>query len=84
MTKLLEKAIASVRQLSESEQDGITKMILQELEKNKPLLGQILTKLFKKAKSVQVFQIYLINMITILMGKQNKILISYELVLRDY
>jgi ssDNA-specific exonuclease RecJ len=33
MTELLEKAIASVRQLTESEQDGIAAMILQELEK---------------------------------------------------
>ncbi|MGL5940176.1 MAG: hypothetical protein ACRC2S_07270 [Waterburya sp.] len=33
MTELLEKAIASVRQLPESEQDGIATMILQELEK---------------------------------------------------
>lgn len=33
MTELLEKAIASVRQLSESEQDGIAKAIFQELEK---------------------------------------------------
>jgi hypothetical protein len=33
MTELLEKAIASVRQLPESEQDGIAAMILQELEK---------------------------------------------------
>jgi hypothetical protein len=35
MTELLEKAIASVRQLPESEQDGIAAMILQELEKKK-------------------------------------------------
>lgn len=33
MTELLERAIASVRQLPESEQDGIAAMILQELEK---------------------------------------------------
>ena len=33
MSELLEKAIASVRELSESEQDGIAAMILQELEK---------------------------------------------------
>lgn len=35
MTELLEKAIASVRQLPELEQDGIAAMILQELEKKK-------------------------------------------------
>jgi hypothetical protein len=33
MTELLEKAIASVRELTESEQDGIAAIILQELEK---------------------------------------------------
>ena len=33
MTELLEKAIASVRQLSESEQNGIAEMIIKELEK---------------------------------------------------
>lgn len=33
MSELLEKAIASVRELSESEQDGIAAMIFQELEK---------------------------------------------------
>ena len=33
MSKLLEKAIASVRELPESEQDGIAAMIFQELEK---------------------------------------------------
>jgi len=33
MTELLERAIASVRQLPESEQDGIAAMILQKLEK---------------------------------------------------
>ena len=33
MSELLKKAIASVRELSESEQDGIAAMILQELEK---------------------------------------------------
>lgn len=33
MSELLEKAIASVRELPESEQDGIAAMILQELEK---------------------------------------------------
>ena len=33
MTELLEKAIASVRELSESEQDGIAAIIFQELEK---------------------------------------------------
>ena len=33
MSELLEKAIASVRELSESEQDGIATMIFQELEK---------------------------------------------------
>lgn len=44
------KAIAYVRKLPESEQDGIAAMILQELEKNKPLPGMILTKLFKIIK----------------------------------
>ena len=33
MSELLKKAIASVRELPESEQDGIAAMILQELEK---------------------------------------------------
>jgi hypothetical protein len=33
MTELLEQAIASVRQLPESEQDGIATIILRELEK---------------------------------------------------
>jgi len=33
MTEFLEKAIASVRQLPESEQDGIATIILRELEK---------------------------------------------------
>ena len=33
MSELLEKAIASVRELSESEQDGIAAIIFQELEK---------------------------------------------------
>ena len=33
MSELLEKAIASVRELPESEQDGIAAMIFQELEK---------------------------------------------------
>ena len=33
MSELLEKAIASVRELSESEQNGIAAMIFQELEK---------------------------------------------------
>lgn len=33
MTELLEKAIASVRQLPESEQNVIAKMILKQLEK---------------------------------------------------
>lgn len=33
MSELLEKAIASVRELPESEQDGIATIILQELEK---------------------------------------------------
>ena len=32
MTELLEQAIASVQQLSESEQDGIAAMIFQEIE----------------------------------------------------
>lgn len=33
MSELLEKAIASVRQLPKSEQDGIAAIILKELEK---------------------------------------------------
>ena len=33
MSELLEKAIASVRKLPESEQDGIAAIIFQELEK---------------------------------------------------
>ena len=33
MSELLEKAIAFLRELPESEQDGIAAMILQELEK---------------------------------------------------
>ena len=33
MSELLEKAIASVRELPESEQDGIAAIIFQELEK---------------------------------------------------
>ncbi len=33
MSELLEKAIASLRELPESEQDGIAAMIFQELEK---------------------------------------------------
>ena len=33
MTELLKKAIASVQQLPESEQDGIAAIIFQELEK---------------------------------------------------
>ena len=33
MTKLVEKAIASMRQLSESEQERIATLILQEIEK---------------------------------------------------
>lgn len=33
MSELLEKAIASMRELPESEQDGIAAIILQELEK---------------------------------------------------
>lgn len=33
MTELLERAIASVRQLPESEQDGIAAMILKKLDK---------------------------------------------------
>ena len=37
MTELLEKAIASVRQLPESEQDGIAALIFQELERKQAL-----------------------------------------------
>jgi hypothetical protein len=36
MSELLEKAIAQVRQLPESEQNGIAAMILRELEAKKP------------------------------------------------
>ena len=39
MSKLLEKAIAFVRSLPESEQDGIAAMILQGLEKTSRCLG---------------------------------------------
>ena len=37
MTELLEQAIASVQQLSESEQDGIAAMIFQEIEKKQAM-----------------------------------------------
>ena len=75
ITELLEKAIASVRQLPESEQNGIALMILKELEKNKLLLGMNSIGLSKKAKLAQELRIYLINTIIIFMAQRSEILI---------
>ncbi|MEM7760682.1 MAG: hypothetical protein AAF298_21500 [Cyanobacteria bacterium P01_A01_bin.40] len=50
MTKLLEKAIASVRELSESEQDGIAKMILQELEKKQAVAWEDFDQIIQESQ----------------------------------
>ncbi len=50
MTELLEKAIASVRQLSESEQNGIAEMILKELEKKEVVAWDEFDQIIKESQ----------------------------------
>ncbi len=50
MTELLEKAIASVRQLSESEQDGIAAIIFKELEKKQAMVWDDFDQIIEEAR----------------------------------
>ncbi len=50
MTELLEKAIASVRQLPESEQDGIAAIIFKELEKKQAVVWDDFDQIIEEAR----------------------------------